>query len=89
MTLVLNSKTQQEFDYEASLLKRLEHPNIVRLYGVVKPKNEKPIVLEHYEQGSLYHVLYKSDSKIVLSFEIKRSGISWNTGAITNNIVNI
>jgi len=72
MALALNSKTQQEFDYEAGLLKRLEHPNIIRLYGVVKPKNENPMmVLEYYEQGSLYHLLYESNPKIVLSLKKK------------------
>jgi serine/threonine protein kinase len=60
MTINLNEKTEEEFNREASLIKSLKHPNIIQLYGIVKPENENPImILEYYENGSLYQLLHE------------------------------
>ena len=55
-------------------MKRLEHPNIVKLYGISKPLNENKImVLEYLEGGSLYQQLHEKKIKYSLKQQIELS----------------
>jgi serine/threonine protein kinase len=77
MTVGLNEETLLEFGREASLIKSLQHPNIIQLYGVIKPSNENPImVMEFFENGNLYQLLHerneilKFEEQLSISFDI-------------------
>jgi len=47
----------QDFEKEAAVLGRLNHPNIVRLYGVCRTAYDYYIVLEYASEGSLDNIL--------------------------------
>lgn len=47
-------KTQESIDQEALLLRRLNHPHIVRYYGLhLSPENEVYLVMEFMYHGAL------------------------------------
>src|SRR5262245_12102291 len=53
-----NSELEEDLQREASIMLHLNHPNIVRFYGIVK--GSKPgFVLEFVDKGSLYDI-YRS-----------------------------
>ena len=74
MTIDLNGKDEINFYEEARLIKSLQHPNIIQLYGVIKPPNENPImIMDFYENGSLYHLLHEENIKLNMKDQISIS----------------
>ena len=58
----------EEFAQEASMLQSLNHPNIVRLFGIHTTSNgENFLVMEYMNQGSLDGVLRTERSQIKLT----------------------
>jgi serine/threonine protein kinase len=60
----LSESTKRSFDSEVNIMKRLQHPNIIRLYGICKPEGENQMmVMEFMEKGSLYQHLHEDKIK--------------------------
>ncbi|XP_051863795.1 mitogen-activated protein kinase kinase kinase 7-like isoform X2 [Drosophila albomicans] len=65
-------KEKEDFPREIENLKKLEHTNIVKLYGVSKdPENKICIVLEYAECGSLYKYLHITQNHIPNDLKIE------------------
>ncbi|KAG8239692.1 hypothetical protein J437_LFUL019295 [Ladona fulva] len=54
----------QEFMKEANVMKKLDHPHVVKFYGVLQSPSSVSIVLEYMEGGSLLSVLKTRKSNI-------------------------
>ncbi|XP_060649455.1 mitogen-activated protein kinase kinase kinase 7-like isoform X2 [Drosophila nasuta] len=62
---IVSEKEKEDSPREIQNLKKLEHTNIVKLYGVSKdPENKICIVLEYAECGSLYKYLHITQNHI-------------------------
>ncbi len=48
---------KNDFLTEASIMGQFDHPNVIKLYGVVTRVEPAMIVMEFVENGSLYHYL--------------------------------
>ena len=49
----ISLQNRREFEQEASVLSRLEHPNIVKLFGVSVEVEPYSMIFEHMEKGDL------------------------------------
>lgn len=59
-----NPKIKELFNEEVSmLLRRLQHPNIIKIFGVSKSEEDDPIIVTEFENGTLYNYLYKQNIK--------------------------
>ncbi|CAJ1833985.1 unnamed protein product [Sphenostylis stenocarpa] len=54
----------KQFKNEIELLCQLRHPNLMTLLGFCDQKDEKSIVYEYMEKGSLHDILYCTDIKM-------------------------
>src|SRR5438067_4055048 len=61
LNLLGNETAVRRFIHEAEILKRLKHPNIVRLFGVGKYKKTPYFAMEYVEGESLDRVLERRD----------------------------
>lgn len=52
--ILSNASRKRSVSREIELLRRLEHPNIVRLYESIDTKKTLNLVMEHVEGKSLY-----------------------------------
>lgn len=59
--LMSDVKVLKRFDREMEILKRLNHPNIVKYYGGGTDKDQRYYVMEYIDGGSLLDVLKKRD----------------------------
>lgn len=59
--LMSDPKVIKRFEREMEILKRLNHPNIVKYYGGGKDKDRRYYVMEYVDGGSLLDVLKKRD----------------------------
>ncbi len=50
-------KMKNDFLTEASIMGQFDHPNVIKLYGVVTRVEPAMIVMEFVDNGSLYHYL--------------------------------
>src|ERR1700676_3252513 len=55
--LALNAQALARFEREAAILKQLNHPNIVRLFGVGKYQGTRYYAMEYIEGESLDRVM--------------------------------
>ena len=59
--LFLASPTQntiEEFKHETQLMAQINHPNVIRLYGMCLEPNQYSMVLEYMPKGSLYNLIH-------------------------------
>jgi len=61
----LTANAREDFQKEASMMAQLNHPNIVRLYGVCMEKGQCGMVMEYMPEGSLDKALYDMSRKIL------------------------
>ncbi|XP_032595434.1 mitogen-activated protein kinase kinase kinase 7-like isoform X2 [Drosophila grimshawi] len=55
----------KEFKKELKNLSRVDHPNIIKLYGVAKDTDSKPyIIMEYADNGSLYECMKKAEIRV-------------------------
>ncbi len=83
MVTNMDAKAEESLRQEISVLKRLYHPNVIQVYGITKPKDERMvIVLEYFEEKSLYYTLHEKkirfplNRKIEIAFDIA-NGINY------------
>ena len=50
---LISLQNRREFEQEASVLSRLDHPNIVKLFGVSIEVEPYSMIFEHMEKGDL------------------------------------
>ena len=55
----LSDQLMSEFAQEVDLMRRLRHPNVVLLMGVVMHQPNMSIVMEYLHRGSLYKLLHR------------------------------
>ncbi|XP_018455875.1 putative cysteine-rich receptor-like protein kinase 39 [Raphanus sativus] len=61
-----------EFKNEVSLLRRLEHKNLVKLLGFCSEGNEKILVYELVPNSSLDHFIFDEEKRALLTWEVRR-----------------
>ena len=54
----LDNKLKYYLQNEINILKMINHPNIIKLYNVIKSPNSTILVMEYCNGGSLYEYLY-------------------------------
>jgi hypothetical protein len=59
--------SREEFHDELHVIARINHMNLVRIYGFCSERSHRMLVLEYAEKGSLAHMLFKS--KITLEWK--------------------
>ncbi|CAL4893006.1 unnamed protein product [Urochloa decumbens] len=52
--------SKEEFHDELHVIARINHMNLVRIYGFCSERSHRMLVLEYAEKGSLAHILFKS-----------------------------
>ncbi|KAK8458011.1 hypothetical protein SEVIR_3G283800v4 [Setaria viridis] len=52
--------SREEFNDELHVIARINHMNLVRIYGFCSERSHRMLVLEYAEKGSLAHILFKS-----------------------------
>ena len=57
-----SQKLRDDFLTEASIMGQFDHPNVIKLYGVVTVVEPVMIVMEYMEKGSLYYYLRVRES---------------------------
>ncbi|KAG9142579.1 hypothetical protein Leryth_011668 [Lithospermum erythrorhizon] len=60
----LNSKLQESLKSEIVILKKVDHPNIIRLHGMIEESGKIYIILEHCRGGDLSMYLQKRQGRI-------------------------
>lgn len=60
----LDEETMKRFEREAQVMGKLDHPNLVTLYGVGRHRNIPFLVMRYLEGGSLWDVLDANHQKL-------------------------
>eukprot|EP00731_Ephydatia_muelleri_P014465 Em0008g185a len=66
-----SDKMRDEFLTEASIMGQFNHPNVIKLYGVITKVEPVMIVMEFMDNGSLYYYLRHNDEKLSLQQLLK------------------
>lgn len=70
--LINDLQDDEEFEKEVSVLANLNHPNILKFYGISVTETSKYMITEYLENGSLERMLQSCRfGKTILSFEKK------------------
>jgi serine/threonine protein kinase len=68
--LAMNPEIIERFQHEAQLLRKLNHPNIVRILNSFEVKDQHYLVMEYVERGSLAELLQR-EKRLSLSRSLK------------------
>ena len=61
-TRLVSSFEREKLSQEISLMSKMDHENIVKLYGVEETDRETILIMEYCERGDLYHYINKYEN---------------------------
>jgi hypothetical protein len=69
----MDHDAETDFKNEAQLMQKLDHPNVVKIYGYDLDKRPYWIIMEYLNKGSLADHLYPKESKFPLNEKVQKS----------------